>query len=121
MHATHVIWEPCKCARAVLRLLVTILCMQDFDSSHLKNKKHWNSFTSAFFLELDDVMGTLEREGHLTIDRAAANALLKGDLLCHRCRAKCKNMPQLKAHIVSCQDAVAIHSNCINSCEKGSS
>jgi aprataxin len=32
----------------------------DFDSPCLKTKRHWNSFTSGFFLQLDDVMAALQ-------------------------------------------------------------
>lgn len=37
--------------------------LQDFDSPGLKNKKHWNSFTSAFFLDADWVLGQLRSTG----------------------------------------------------------
>jgi hypothetical protein len=36
---------------------------QDFDSPSLKNKKHWNSFTTAYFIDMDDVLQQVgERE-----------------------------------------------------------
>ena len=36
---------------------------QDFDSPCLKNKKHWNSFTTEFFLSHQDVVSQLETNG----------------------------------------------------------
>jgi aprataxin len=72
----------------------------DFDSSWLKSKKHWNSFTGPFFLHLDDVMLTLQQQGAIAVDRVAAEGLLKQDLVCHKCGQQVKNMPLLKAHLL---------------------
>ncbi|XP_016112568.1 aprataxin [Sinocyclocheilus grahami] len=36
---------------------------QDFDSPCLKNKKHWNSFTTDYFVESQDVIAMLEHDG----------------------------------------------------------
>lgn len=72
---------------------------QDFDAPRLKNKKHWNSFTSAFFLEVDWVIGELESKGCIRIDKARYEAMLKEPLKCHVCSAAQTNMPRLKAHI----------------------
>ena len=76
---------------------------QDFDSPSLKTKQHWNSFTTPFFRLLADVKAELQAKGKISIDAAAAEALLKTDLKCHWCKAVMRNMPTLKAHIVSCQ------------------
>jgi len=38
---------------------------KDFDSEFLKTKKHWNSFTTAFFLPVDDVLATLFQGGDM--------------------------------------------------------
>lgn len=82
------------------------LCAQDFDSDKLKNKKHWLSFTSAFFLPLAECMRQLQEYGKLKIDDQSKE-LLKDPLLCHRCRLPLKTMPALKAHIASCTADVA--------------
>ena len=76
---------------------------QDFDSPCIKHKKHWNSFTTPFFLPLAAVKAELASKGRLEINRQAAEQLLKGDLRCHRCQATCKNMPALKVHIAACK------------------
>jgi aprataxin len=77
----------------------------DFDSEWLKTKKHWNSYTSAFFLPLDDVLAGLQRGQPVVVDPSAAEALLKQALACHRCGAALANMPKLKQHIASCAAA----------------
>lgn len=75
----------------------------DFVSPWLKTKKHWNSFTSPFFLHLDDVVAELQRSGGVRVDRAQAEALLKGPLVCHKCEGgvQLPNMPQLRAHLLT--------------------
>ena len=75
---------------------------QDLDSPKLRTKQHWNSFTTRFFRPLADVRQELQAHGSVSVDRAAAEALLKADLRCHWCRAAQSNMPALKRHIVAC-------------------
>lgn len=74
----------------------------DLMSERIKNKKHWNSFATPFFLHLDDAMQQLEEHGRLTIDHAACSALLSASLRCHRCRAEQPTLPALKRHVASC-------------------
>lgn len=82
---------------------VLLRTTQDFDSLGLKNKKHWQSFTSPFFLDASWVLAQLRGgTGRLQYSLADKEALLKGDLHCHRCGAFQANMPKLKAHIASC-------------------
>ena len=93
-----------------MRQLHLHVISKDYDSPSLKTKKHWNSFTTPFFLDVDWVLGQLEAEaggsgggpGHLEYNVAAKEALLKGPLVCHRCKALCSNMPKLKDHIKAC-------------------
>ena len=77
--------------------------MQDFDSAALRNKKHWNSFTTSFFLDLSDAMTQLQSGQQLDINVTKAESLLKQDLLCHICHEPMKNMPALKTHIHICK------------------
>ncbi|KAG2429067.1 hypothetical protein HXX76_011307 [Chlamydomonas incerta] len=79
---------------------------QDFDSPALKNKKHWNTFTTEFFLPLDQVLGELASQGRVTLISEAEEKRLEGkELSCHACGKLEKNIPALKSHIVAC-DAV---------------
>ncbi|CAG8687912.1 11800_t:CDS:10, partial [Funneliformis mosseae] len=38
---------------------------QDFISSYLKNKKHWNSFTTEFFKDVEEIEKKLEEQGYI--------------------------------------------------------
>jgi aprataxin len=76
---------------------------QDFTSDALKNKKHWNSFNTAFFVEASKFIGDLEDFGAIAFDREQYEAMLKEDLKCHRCRLKLANIPKLKDHITKCK------------------
>ena len=72
---------------------------QDFDSICLKTKKHWNSFTSDFFIDSQQIIKMLKSQNKVEIDRGKYEALLKADLVCHRCKHNPKNMPALVQHI----------------------
>lgn len=75
---------------------------QDFDSPCLKNKKHWNSFTSDFFLDADKVIGILQSKGKVDLDvKGIYEPMLKLPLKCHVCHSELQNMPKLKDHLKS--------------------
>ena len=74
----------------------------DFASDALKNKKHWNSFTTPFFVDADRFIGQLEDTGSVFFNKAENEKYLKLDLKCHKCGAIMKNMPTLKVHIGAC-------------------
>ncbi|XP_070840263.1 aprataxin [Chaetodon trifascialis] len=71
---------------------------QDFDSPCLKNKKHWNSFTTDYFIESQDVIQMLETNGRVTV-KEGTSELLKRPLCCHVCRTEFPTIPTLKAHL----------------------
>lgn len=73
---------------------------RDFNSPCLKTKKHWNSFTTDFFLPAEDVIGRLQTHGKVVVDKARYDEVLKSPLKCHVCHASCQNMPKLKDHIL---------------------
>ena len=79
----------------------------DMDSPAMKNKKHWNSFTSAFFVPLQTVIDTLSRESeqqsmvHKLPPDYELEEMLKGDLVCHKCAHSFPNIPQLKRHLTA--------------------
>jgi len=74
----------------------------DFDSPCLKNKKHWNSFTTGFFREVDGVISELEAKGCVHIDLQEAKSLVAAEMVCHRCGNPFRNMPSLKGHLSNC-------------------
>ncbi|XP_067886715.1 aprataxin isoform X1 [Heterodontus francisci] len=71
---------------------------QDFDSPCLKNKKHWNSFNTDYFLESEDVMKMVELDGKVTV-KDGMTELLKLPLMCHVCQQQQSTIPQLKEHL----------------------
>lgn len=74
---------------------------QDFDSPCLKNKKHWNSFTTDFFIDAASILKWLKSKGKVEIDKERYESLLKEPLSCHVCHKELKNIPQLKQHIAT--------------------
>ncbi|XP_067003123.1 aprataxin isoform X1 [Anabrus simplex] len=73
---------------------------QDFDSPCLKSKKHWNSFTTKFFIPSEDIIAEVEKTGRVfQITSEAAKKLLDTPLKCHKCDFQPPNMPKLKLHI----------------------
>ncbi|EYU41929.1 hypothetical protein MIMGU_mgv1a002834mg [Erythranthe guttata] len=73
---------------------------QDFDSNHLKHKKHWNSFNTRFFLDSVNVIKELEDTGSVTLITDDFRSM---ELRCNRCRSAHPNLPRLKSHVRSCK------------------
>ncbi|CAL8351683.1 unnamed protein product [Boreogadus saida] len=71
---------------------------QDFDSPALKNKKHWNSFTTDYFIDSQDVIQMLEKTGKVTV-KEGTSELLKLPLRCHVCHKELATIPSLKEHL----------------------
>ena len=84
-----------------MRQLHLHLISQDFDSKHLKNKKHWNSFNTPFFRDSVDVLQEVSKHGKAII--RDDDSFRSMELRCHRCRSAHPNIPRLKTHISSCQ------------------
>ncbi len=75
---------------------------QDFDSPCLKNKKHWNSFTTDFFIDADKVIEILKEAGRVDLDmKGVYEPMLKLPLKCHICHSLFPNLPKLKDHVKS--------------------
>ena len=72
---------------------------QDFDSPCLKTKKHWNSFTSDFFVNAEQVISMLESSGKVCFNTEQYERQLKLPLKCHVCQVELPNMPKLKSHL----------------------
>ncbi|CAM6008442.1 unnamed protein product [Sphagnum balticum] len=77
---------------------------QDLDSPGLKNKKHWNSFTTDFFRDSQDILSEVENCGRVKpCSPEVEDRLLKMELRCHRCHTAQPNIPRLKSHLRSCK------------------
>jgi aprataxin len=72
---------------------------QDFDSSCFRNKKHWNSFTTTFFIPIEEMKAGVEKGD---VDFSYREHRLKDGLKCHRCGKAQSSIPQLKLHIEDC-------------------
>ncbi|RIB22316.1 HIT-like domain-containing protein [Gigaspora rosea] len=83
-----------------LRQLHMHVISQDFISSTLSTKKHWNSFTTSFFKDVEEIEMLLKEKGQIKFDKDYYENLLKSPLNCHLCDAKeFKNIPTLKKHL----------------------
>ncbi|NWX24629.1 APTX protein, partial [Aegotheles bennettii] len=71
---------------------------QDFDSPALKTKKHWNSFTTDYFLNSQDVIEIVRSKGKVMV-KDHVSELLKLPLRCHHCKQQLSTIPQLKEHL----------------------
>ncbi|KAH3743162.1 aprataxin [Pelomyxa schiedti] len=74
---------------------------QDFDSPCLKNKKHWNSFTTSFFVSSEELIELLQTQGRIDYNKEESEQLLKAPLACHVCHSQINNIPALKKHITA--------------------
>lgn len=71
---------------------------KDFSSEFLKTKKHFNSFTTKFFINAPDLRKELEEFGVVAQENEAViKRELGRDLKC--CGRTFSNMPKLKEHI----------------------
>eukprot|EP00271_Cylindrocystis_brebissonii_P007705 TRINITY_DN21338_c0_g1_i1.p1 TRINITY_DN21338_c0_g1~~TRINITY_DN21338_c0_g1_i1.p1 ORF type:complete len:249 (+),score=48.50 TRINITY_DN21338_c0_g1_i1:107-748(+) len=87
-----------------LRQLHLHVISQDLDSPKLKNKKHWNSFTTSFFLDVARAIEAIEQHGRWALPPGfSEHDLLSRELRCHRCRCMQPNLPRLKQHIGRCE------------------
>jgi len=73
---------------------------QDFNSECLKNKKHWNSFNTNYFILSKSVINEVRSKGRF-VEKESAKDLLSAPLKCHKCGEKPKNMPDLKKHVIT--------------------
>ena len=75
----------------------------DLDSPCLKNKKHYNSFTTSFFVNADQVEQELLQTGSIhPINVQKEEDKLKQPLRCFKCGQAQRNLPTLKQHLLQC-------------------
>eukprot|EP00055_Hartaetosiga_balthica_P014576 m.80652 g.80652 ORF g.80652 m.80652 type:complete len:538 (+) comp8628_c0_seq2:16-1629(+) len=82
-----------------MRQLHLHLISQDFDSACLKNKKHWNSFNTDYFVPPKKLHHRLQKYNHVDFDETTYKELLKRPLQCHLCREQYRTIPALKQHL----------------------
>ncbi|XP_044744899.1 aprataxin [Coccinella septempunctata] len=73
----------------------------DMNSACLKTKKHWNSFTTNFFIPSENIIESLEKNKTIQLpsDQQCKNLLMK-DLICNKCIYVPKHLGDLKKHIL---------------------
>lgn len=75
---------------------------RDFNSICLKHKNHWNSFNTNFFLSVEKVIDELNEKGKIEKpSEEYVKRLMALDLKCNSCEYHPKNMPNLKAHLLT--------------------
>jgi len=72
---------------------------EDFDSPHLKTKRHWNSFTTDFFVPADDFIKRLERFEKIVFEKQTYDAMLKQPLKCWKTGKIFSTIPKLKEYL----------------------
>ncbi|KAG8346364.1 Scavenger mRNA decapping enzyme C term binding HIT domain [Trypanosoma vivax] len=92
------------------------LVSRDFDGPCMKTKKHYNTFTTQFFLPAHNVVRDLQDNGRVTLNKDVATLLQleEGEPCCHWCGAPAGSggLPQLRAHVRSCSSNRAYRNNC---------
>ncbi|CAH0381694.1 unnamed protein product [Bemisia tabaci] len=71
----------------------------DFIAIGLKTKKHWNSFTTEFFIPSKEIITRLDKEEKITIKQDFYKSQLLQPLQCHKCSFMPRTMPELKDHL----------------------
>ena len=108
-----------------MRRLHLHVISRDYGSPCLKTKRHWNSFCSSFFLDVDWVIKELSirpgatpqsnqgnksfkatSERRLCYDIREKEALLQSPLRCHACGQQFDTLAQLRVHLKSCSEYV---------------
>jgi aprataxin len=104
----------------VYRQLHMHVISTDFNSDALKNKKHWNSFTTSFFIDANEFISILETQGAVKVERIRERereflplispkfdkhkfeSMLTDELRCPICSAAFPTIPKVKLHYQSC-------------------
>ncbi|XP_063243236.1 aprataxin [Bacillus rossius redtenbacheri] len=74
----------------------------DFNSPWLKTKKHWNSFTTEYFVPSESVISQVEKyKKFAPASKEKSKLLLEKPLACHKCSFLPGNMPKLKSHLLT--------------------
>ncbi|XP_021929427.1 aprataxin isoform X2 [Zootermopsis nevadensis] len=88
-------------AEASMSRLHLHVVSDDFNSTCLKTKKHWNTFTTDFFVPSSKIISEVEKHGEVIfITKDEIKKFMDTPLKCHKCNFLAKNMPSLKSHIL---------------------
>ncbi|XP_050300289.1 aprataxin [Anthonomus grandis grandis] len=88
-------------AQSSMHLLHLHVISDDMDSPCVKTKKHWNSFTTEYFVKSDEFIENLKKCGKVVLpSKEKCKEYVGMPLKCHKCDFMPKNMPHLKKHII---------------------
>lgn len=80
------------------------LISDDMQSDNMKNKNHFHSFTSRYFVPAKVMLKCLKNEKKpFRVNKKCYESLLKQKLKCHKFLAEIRTIPALKAHIKACK------------------
>ncbi|PSN39836.1 Aprataxin [Blattella germanica] len=89
-------------AEASMSRLHLHVISDDFRSACLKTKKHWNTFTTDFFVPSSKIIADVEKHGKVIPEsKEKLKKYIDTPLKCHKCEFVPKNMPTLKTHILT--------------------
>ena len=76
----------------------------DMESDNLKNKKHYLSFKSDYFVPGKVMLRILKTEKkRFTVNKEHYKGLLKEGLKCHKCFHEIRTIPAVKKHLRQCR------------------
>ncbi|PNF27812.1 hypothetical protein B7P43_G09185 [Cryptotermes secundus] len=88
-------------AEASMSRLHLHVISDDFNSTCLKTRKHWNTFTTDFFVPSVKLISEVEKQGKvIPMTKEEVKEFMDMPLKCHKCSFLAKNMPTLKSHIL---------------------
>jgi len=100
-HESYTFWCGFHAKPTMMQLHMHVIS-DDLRGSGMKTAKHWNSYTTSFFISLTKVIGDLESHGRVLLEPPAVlDNLLRAPLKCHQCNYHPVNMPTLKVHLLS--------------------
>jgi aprataxin len=79
----------------------------DFNSPAMKHSKHYNTFTTPYFLDVHDFIDTVRRVGYYPVDFRELTKLAEGPMTCHKCGIDMgTNWYDAKQHYTSCDGTI---------------
>ncbi|KAK9124560.1 hypothetical protein Sjap_014162 [Stephania japonica] len=92
-----------------MRQLHLHVISQDFNSSYLKNKKHWNTFNTAFFPGLWNMMIAVSINSHVYPANARETSIMDLNLYGHRIASETPDIERHRAQVLVLSAPVCLH------------
>lgn len=72
---------------------------QDFETIYIRKKEHWNAYTTEYFIDVDDIIAMLEKDGKVVVDQKHMMSVLYGSMHCSNCGTLLGNVGDVKRHV----------------------